>query len=106
MGNFARAGKEGEGSRAGGLAMGLIEIDAVEIFGFLSGSRLGLRERERKKGSEREERREEKGEFLVKVAPWDVYSPESALNRGSPIWKADKVVSPGMRAAFRLSFYR
>lgn len=98
MGNFARAGKEGEGSRAGGLAMGLIEIDAVEIFGFLSGSRLGLRERE--------ERREEKGEFLVKVAPWDVYSPESALNRGSPIWKADKVVSPGMRAAFRLSFYR
>lgn len=47
MGNFARAGKEGEGSRAGGLAMGLIEIDAVEIFGFLSGSRLGLREREK-----------------------------------------------------------
>lgn len=56
MGNFARAGKEGEGSRAGGLAMGLIEIDAVEIFGFLSGSRLGLRERERERRGVREKR--------------------------------------------------
>lgn len=38
----------------------------------------------------------------MKVAPRDVYSPESALNRGSPIWKADKAVSPercGLRFA-------
>lgn len=38
-----RAGKEGEEGSRRGLATGLIEIDAVEIFGFLSGSRPGLR---------------------------------------------------------------
>lgn len=57
---------------------GLIEIDAVEIFGFLSGSYSRLNEKERGRIARQSS--------LLGC----LYSPESALNRGRPIWKADK----------------
>lgn len=40
------------------VATGLIEIDALEIFGFLSGSHSPLREREKEGGGEKVEERE------------------------------------------------
>lgn len=65
MGNFARRTGKRKEKRGEVVATGLIEIDAVEIFGFLSGSYSPLRERE-KGGADRRER-----ELLTKVTCWE-----------------------------------
>jgi len=56
MGNFARETGKGK-ERRDETATGLIEIDAMKIFGFLLGSRSPMRERERERKRERERER-------------------------------------------------